>query len=158
MESGRVEGLFITAAAGAPMEPQQTVRVIPGKGIAGDRYAAGIGHYSPIPGHREMTLIAAESLEVIEREYGVAMTQTECRRNIVTRGVLLDGLYGKRFRIGAVEVVGKKECPPCGYIEELTGIAGINRAMTGRGGLRVDILSGGEIALGDPIHDVRDGE
>ncbi len=156
---GRVEGLFITAMAGAPMTACQSVRAVVGKGLAGDRYAAGIGTYSAVPGgNRELTLMAAEALEVVAREFAVSLPQTECRRNIVTRGVNLDALYGKRFRIGTVECYGARECPPCGYIERLTGIAGLNRALAGRGGLRVDILSDGEIALGDTIHDVRDDE
>lgn len=156
---GRVEALFTTDAAGAPMVSHETVRAIVGKGLDGDRYAKGIGTYSDVPGgNRELTLIAAEALEMIAREFAVRMSQTECRRNIITRGVNLDALYGKRFRIGAVECRGVRECPPCGYIERLTGIAGVNRALSGRGGLRVDILADGEITVGDAIHDVRDDD
>lgn len=154
---GVVEGLFTAEAAGAPMIAHETVQVIVGAGLVGDRYAAGSGTYSQVPGgNRELTLIAAEALEMIAREFNVSLTQAQCRRNIVTRGVNLDALYGKRFRIGAVECYGARECPPCGYIERLTGIAVLNRALSGRGGLRVDILSAGEIAVGDTIHDVRD--
>jgi len=154
---GVVEGLFTAEAAGAPMIAHETVQVIVGAGLVGDRYAAGSGTYSQVPGgNRELTLIAAEALEMIAREFDVPLTQAQCRRNIITRGVNLDALYGKRFRIGAVECYGARECPPCGYIERLTGIAGLNRALSGRGGLRVDILSAGEIAVGDTIYDVRD--
>jgi len=150
---GRVEGIFIASAAGAPMVALERVRVVAGRGLEGDRYFDGRGYYSQVPPltGRRLTLIEAESLEAMERETGIALAPNECRRNLVTRGIGLEALIGKRFRVGAIECYGERFCPPCGYIEELTGKPGLNRAMTDLGGIRAEILLDGEIALGDAV-------
>lgn len=150
---GRVEGVFTAPAAGAPMVALERVRVVAGRGLAGDRYFDGRGYYSRVPPltGRRLTLIEAESLEELERETGIALAPHECRRNLVTRGIRLDALIGRRFRVGAIECYGERPCPPCGYIEELTKKRGLNRGLTGRGGIRAEILLDGEIAIGDDI-------
>ncbi len=150
---GRVEGVFIASAAGAPMVALERVRVVSGRGLEGDRYFDGRGYYSQVPPltGRRLTLIEVESLEAMARETGIVLAPNECRRNLVTRGISLDALIGKRFRVGAIECYGERLCPPCGYIEELTGKPGLNRAMTDRGGIRAEILLDGEIALGDVV-------
>lgn len=71
----------------------------------------------------------------------------EHRRNLVTRGVDLNSLVACDFLVGAVRL-----CDPCAYLEELTGRRGLMKAMVNRGGLQADILSGGLLQVGDPIH------
>ncbi len=150
---GRVEGIFIAPAAAAPMIALERTRVVAGRGLERDRYFDGRGYYSRVPPltGRRLTLIEAESLEAMERETGIALAPSECRRNLVTRGIRLDELIGKRFCIGGIECYGERPCPPCGYVEGLTGKPGLNRAMTDRGGIRAEILLDGEIILGDVI-------
>ncbi len=153
IETGRVEGVFTAPAAGAPMVIRERVRVVAGRGLEGDRYFDGRGYYShtaPLTGRR-LTLIEAESLEAMERETGITLAPHECRRNLVTRGIALHDLIGKRFRIGTIECYGERPCPPCGYIEILTSKPGLFRAMTDRGGIRVEILLDGEIIVGDAV-------
>lgn len=151
--AGRVVGIYIAPAAGAPMEAIERARIVAGRGIAGDRYFDGRGYYSQVPPltGRRLTLIEAEALEALERETGIVLGPHECRRNLVTRGVRLDALVGRRFRVGAIECYGERPCPPCGYLEGLTGIKGVNRGLTDRGGIRAEILLDGEIALGDDV-------
>ncbi len=150
---GQVEGIFIAPAAGAPMVALGRVRVVAGRGLEGDRYFDGRGYYSQVPPltGRRLTLIEAESLEALARETGIVLAPHECRRNLVTRGIRLDALIGKRFRVGAIECYGERLCPPCGYIEELTGKPGLNRGLTDRGGIRAEILLDGEIIIGDVL-------
>jgi MOSC domain-containing protein YiiM len=150
---GRVEGIFIAPAEGAPMAALDAARVVAGRGIVGDRYFDGRGHYSQVPPltGRRLTLIAAEALDAMVRETGIALRPDECRRNLVTRGVDVDALVGARFRIGAIECYGERFCPPCGYLEELLNRPGLNRALTDRGGIRAEILLDGEIRIGDEI-------
>lgn len=148
---GSVESLFVAPAAGAPCVAQHRVRAIPGAGLEGDRYTAGIGTFSDTPGEgRQLTLIAAEALEALAVEDGIALTGADARRNVVTRGVDLGALLGRRFRIGEVECIAVRECPPCQTLQERTQ-EGLLRALAGRGGLRADIVSEGHIALGDPV-------
>ncbi len=150
---GRVEGIFTAPAAGAPMVALERARVVAGRGLEGDRYFDGRGYYSQVPPltGRRLTLIEAESLDALERDTAITLASHECRRNLVTRGIRLDALIGRRFRVGAIECYGERPCPPCGYIEELTGKPGLNRGLTDRGGIRAEILLDGEIALGDVI-------
>ncbi len=150
---GRVEGIFIAPAAGAPMVALERVQVVAGRGLEGDRYFDGRGYYSQVPPltGRRLTLIAAESLEALARETEISLAPHECRRNLVTRGIVLDDLIGKRFRVGAIECYGERLCPPCGYLEALTKKPGLNRGLTDRGGIRAEILLDGVIDRGDVV-------
>ena len=142
---GVVEVIAIAPAAEAPMESLQSATAIAGAGLEGDRYERGAGTFSPGRSDgREITLVAAEALE----EAGVAAL--ESRRNVVVRGVDVDALRGKRFRIGAVECVGRRRCEPCAHLQRLTR-PGVLRALVHRGGLRADIVAGGELHVGDEV-------
>ena len=74
----------------------------------------------------------------------------ETRRNVVTRGIALNHLVGKRFRVGEVLLQGIRLCEPCDHLESLTR-PGVRQALLHRGGLRAQILEGGVIRVGDPI-------
>lgn len=79
-----------------------SLRAVPGKGSEGDRYFLELGTYSDRPGpRREVTLIEIEALEAASRDYGVSLLPGESRRNIVTRGVYLNHLVDREFRVGA---------------------------------------------------------
>jgi MOSC domain-containing protein YiiM len=143
--SGRVEAIHITDAEGAPMRAVGRAVVRAGIGIEGDRYAAGRGHWSDQPGgDREITLVAGEVLSELGLEPGAS------RRNVTTRGVDLDALVGREFRIGAVRFRGERRCEPCAYLEGLIGRP-ILREFVGRGGLRASVLEDGEIGTGDRV-------
>lgn len=150
---GVVESIWVTTAAGQPMTGQAEVLAVAGRGLEGDRYSTGQGYYSnkPTPGGgREVTLIEAEVLESLEREHGIRFEQRECRRNVVTRGIRLPELIGKRFRIGEVLCEGVRICEPCVYIEGLTGKP-VNEPLVHRGGLRANVLESGTLRLGDSV-------
>src|SRR6476661_4976673 len=101
--TGLVEHLHITARAFLPMRAQDSIALVAGRGIEGDRYMLGIeqGFYSEKPEEgRQVTLFEAEVLEAIQRDYGVELLPEEHRRNVTTRGVPLNWLVGRRFRIG----------------------------------------------------------
>ncbi|MEP6953882.1 MAG: MOSC domain-containing protein [Solirubrobacteraceae bacterium] len=143
--SGRVEALAVAPEATAPMQARDAVTAVAGRGLEGDRYAQSAGTFSPGGGTgREITLVAAEALE----DAGVA--PLDARRNVIVRGVDLDALRGRRFRIGEVECVGRRRCEPCAHLQRLTR-PGVLRALVHRGGLRADILTGGELRIGDQV-------
>lgn len=151
---GSVEALHVATAAGQPMRRLEQAEAVVGRGIEGDRYATGTGYYSERPmeaGGRELTLFEAEVLELLAGESGIELTAGEHRRNITTRGVRLNDLVGRQFRVGAVLCEGVRPCTPCDYLEVLTGKP-VLRPLTDRGGLRARVLAGGTIRRGDPIH------
>ena len=134
----KVEGINIGPSE--VIEPVDAVSALAGKGLRGDRkfFADGAG-----PG-RALTLIEAEALE------DVGLTGAQSRRQVVVRGVRLNDLIGRRFRVGEVECLGVELCEPCLHLQEMTR-PGIIKELVHRGGLNADILNDGRIAVGDPI-------
>ena len=99
-------------------------------------------------------MIEAEALEALAAD-GVEVTWEEARRNVVTRGIALNALVGRRFRIGTVECVGRRLAEPCSHLQRLAP-PGTLRGLVHRGGLRADILGGGMVRVGDPVVAIRD--
>jgi MOSC domain-containing protein YiiM len=103
---GVVESIHIASTAAGPTTALAAVEAIPGVGLEGDRYALKLGtFYKPDP-DRELTLIEAEAIEALRRDYGVELAAGDARRNIVTRGVSLNHLVGREFVIGNVRIRG----------------------------------------------------
>ncbi len=123
-------------------------------GIDGDRYQDGTGTFSTDPRRvgQDITLIEAEALDELEAG-GISIAPEEARRNVVTRGIDLDALIGKHFRIGEVRCYGQRRAEPCAHLERLT--PGTLRGLVHRGGIRADILGTGTINVGDTIHEER---
>jgi hypothetical protein len=142
-------------AAGEPMISHESVEVAPGIGILGDRYATRSGHWSdPRWRDQQLTLVGLELIE----ELGLA--PDALRRNVVTQGIDLHDLIGLEFRIGDAVMRGKRICTPCRYIGRLNGRPGLVANLKGRGGIRVSVVRGGimrvgnlieVLGLGDPI-------
>jgi MOSC domain-containing protein YiiM len=138
------------------MRAVASVRAIPGVGLEGDRYALRLGHWSPnTQVDRDVTLIAAEEIERLAAEHGIVLAPGETRRNVTTRGIRVNELLGRRFRIGGVVCEGTRLCEPCQYLTDLVGEP-ILGPLVHRGGLRARILTDGEIAIGDEVAPVSD--
>ena len=120
--------------------PVGSVVAVAGKGLKGDRHFCSDG---ALPG-QALTLIEAEALE------DVGLSGSQSRRQVVVRGVRLNELIGQRFRVGDVECVGVELCEPCLHLQKLTR-RGIIKDLIHRGGLNADILTDGEIRVGDRI-------
>ena len=131
--------------------PVGSARLVAGRGVEGDRYFLGKGSFSHWRGTgRALTLVEAEALEDVGLDFAAA------RRNVVTRGVALNDLVGVRFRIGEVELWARRLCEPCSHLEKLMERDGLMRSLAGRGGIRVDVLTDGEIAVGDALVEIQD--
>jgi len=143
--TGRVEGIYISANHGDLPEPVETVRALAGRGLEGNRY-----FFDKARAGTALTLIAAEAVEAMEQEHGIAIEPRESRRNVVTRGIDVNALVGKRFRIGEVECQGVQLCEPCTTLERMTK-PGVIKGLLHRGGLNADILSDGAISVGDAV-------
>ena len=149
---GTVEGLAIAPAAEAPMQLLRAAKAHAGRGLDGDRYAAGAGTFSPRADRRpgyDLTLIAAEVLDELTAA-GYNVDFAGARRNVLTRGIDVNALVGRTFRLGEVLCAGRRLCEPCVHLDRLSG-PGLLRPLIHRGGLRADILADGEIRLGVPI-------
>jgi len=139
----RVEAIHL----GAPRTPElwtvESVRAFAGKGLEGDRHF----HEEGAPAGQALTLVEAEEVERVDLPEGAT------RRQLTVRGVRLNGLVGKRFKVGDVECYGVELCEPCEHLESMTR-PGIIKELVHRAGLNADILTDGTIAVGDAIAEI----
>ncbi len=151
MFEGEVVSIHIAPAAAEPTVSVDQVRVVPGKGLEGDRYFNRDGTYSSREGpDRELTLIEIETIEALERDYKLKLSPGDARRNIVTRGVPLNHLVGIEFSVGEVTLRGLRLNEPCNHLASLTKEK-VKQGLVHRGGLRAQILTEGVIRPGDTI-------
>ena len=151
MRAGRVAWIGLRPARRMDMRAVEAAEAEVGGGLVGDRYQNQ-------GGPRQVTLIAAESLVAIAGFLGrTRIEPADLRRNIVTQGVNLLALKGRRFRIGAVVLETSGECHPCSRLEDTLGVGGYNAAR-GLGGITARVVAGGRIAVGDAIARLDAGE
>ena len=154
---GRVEAIAVADRATAPMRLVPSAQALAGHGLAGDRYAQHAGTFTPARrttrGY-DLTLIEAEAVDALTAG-DVQLAYAEARRNLVTRGIDLNALVGRRFRVGDVECLGQRLCEPCIHLERLTE-RGVLRGLIHRGGLRADVLTDGTITAGATIEALDD--
>ena len=142
--SGRVEGIFITAEHEVLPAPVESVEAVAGKGLVGNRY------FDEGTPESQLTLIAAEALDALRDEHGIELDAAASRRNVLTSGIDLNALVGRRFQVGDVECRGIELCEPCSHLESLTQ-PGVIKGLVHRAGLNAEILSSGVLHPGDAV-------
>ena len=135
-----IEAIHVGPEEGGALESVDSVRAFAGKGLEGDRnfHAGGAK-----PG-QALTLVEAENVE------DVGLSEGATRRQLTVRGVRLNDLVGKTFRVGEVECYGVELCEPCAHLESLTR-PGIIKDLAHRAGINADILTDGVIRVGDEV-------
>jgi MOSC domain-containing protein YiiM len=146
-----IERLYIRSVSGGPSIQRLRLTLVAGAGIEGDRHFGRSDH----PG-QNLTLIEAEAIEAYLCAQGLAIDLSLSGRNVVTRGVRLNPLIGQRFRLGTAVLRGVEHCDPCitlGHALAAPGAspADVVRAFVRSGGLRADVLVGGDLAVGDAV-------
>jgi MOSC domain-containing protein YiiM len=142
-----VAHIFLASTRGAPMASVASVQALTDGGLSGDRYAQAKNRRAP---DYQITLIELENIEAFVAEIGLALTPEQPRRNIVTVGVNLNLLCGKRFKIAAAVFEGIELCEPCSLFAKRTHRE-ILKFFVGKGGLRARIVAGGDIQVGDRV-------
>ena len=135
-----IEAIHIGPEEGGPLSSVESVRAFAGKGLEGDRNFRDAGAK---PG-QALTLVEAENVE----DVGLALGET--RRQLTVRGVPLNDLVGKTFKVGDVECYGVELCEPCEHLQSMTR-PGIIKDLVHRAGLNADILTDGVISVGDEV-------
>lgn len=148
-KTGYVEEIFVTAEGSAAMSKVDEVETVEGCGIRGDRYCEGTGFWAQYGDVCQVTLIEGEHLDEIE-EQGLAIKSGQHRRNIVTRGVDLLELRGKRFKVGEVLLEFDRSRPPCKHVQDMSE-RGMTRALRNRGGICARVVEPGNIRKQDTI-------
>ncbi|MEN3342670.1 MAG: hypothetical protein V7644_2074 [Actinomycetota bacterium] len=135
-----VEAIHLGRRGVPELWPVESVRALARKGLEGDR------HFHPrgAPAGQALTLVEAEAVE------DVGLPPGGTRRQLTVRGVRLNELVGRRFRVGDVECYGVELCEPCTHLQALTR-PGIIKDLTHRAGINADILTDGTISVGDAV-------
>jgi MOSC domain-containing protein YiiM len=153
---GQLLHIHIAPGASYEMEELQEAVCVAGRGIVGDRYFLGTGTYSPKADVREVTIIEQEALDALSRNdppmqrNPIVLRPGDHRRNPTVRGVPLNHLVGRRFRVGEVILRGGRLNFPCKYLEELLGLP-VFLPLYNRSCLNCGIEKDGKIYRGDVI-------
>lgn len=150
--TGVVEALWVATERHGELLALPAVQLKAGAGIVGDRF---FGRRRTQPG-LNLTLVEAEALAAVAAELGLVLPPGASRRNVVTRGLRLNGLVGREFRLGPVRLRGVELCEPCIVLGRQLETPvhprdRIIRAFLGRGGLRAQVLDDGVVRIGDAI-------
>ena len=150
---GQVTHIFISPNEGEPMQELQTVKAIEQLGLEGDRYAGERGAWSKSKRRviRQVSLIEQEAIDRANAHLEIPFLPEETRRNIVVSNFSLNDLIGKEFMVGNVRMRGVELCDPCQRPSKLAGKLGFEESFSGFGGLRAEILTTGEIGVGDIV-------
>ena len=142
----KVIKLGLTDKNNQKIKEVKTINVIKDQGIAGDRHLREFN--DPFS---QLTLIESENIDYYNSKYGLDIPYIDFRRNIVTKGIKLNELVGKKISIGDVKVEGIDLCRPCRHLNEILNQNNILKEFLRRGGLRCQILNSSKINLGDQI-------
>lgn len=143
-QPGRVSLITVRPERRAQPIIVEEVEAVADIGLKGD-------HYASKGGKRQVTLIAEEHLMAVASMLGIdRIDPLLTRRNIVTKGINLQSLKDKQFKIGEAVLEYTGECHPCSRMEINLGEGGYN-AMRGHGGITCKIIKSGSISIGDSL-------
>ncbi len=123
------------------MDTPESVNIIAGLGIEGDRHA----NHEGVRKARQVLLMDEETLEAFGLAHG------EVRENITTSGLDLTFLQeGQRLALGGevvLQITG--HCAPCARMDEIR--PGLRLELDGKRGMLASVVRGGTIRVGDAI-------
>ena len=142
----KVFKLGIASDNNKKIQEVESINVLANKGIVGDRH---FDDYNDP--YCQLSLIESENIDYYNTKFGLNINYVDFRRNIITRGIELNHLVGKKLKIGNVEVEGIDLCRPCKHLTEILNQDNILKEFLRRGGLRCQILTSSKISVGDVI-------
>ena len=142
----KVFKLGITSNNNKKIEEVESIEVLANKGVVGDRH---FDNYNDP--YCQLSLIEAENIDEYNLKFGLNIPYLDFRRNIITKGIKLNDLVGKKLSIGNAEVEGIDLCRPCRHLTEMLDQENILKEFLRKGGLRCQILSSSKIKVGDAI-------
>ena len=142
----KVFKLGITEKNNGKIEEVNSIEVLANQGIVGDRHFKS--NNDP---YCQLSLIESENIDYYNSKYGLNISYIDFRRNIITKGIKLNNLIGRKLLIGNAQVEGIELCRPCRHLAENLNQNNIIKEFLRRGGLRCQILSSSNINVGDEI-------
>jgi len=142
----KVFKLGITDKNNKKINEVKAIEVLENKGVIGDR------HFDEFNDpYCQLSLIESENIDFYNSKYNLNIPYVDFRRNIITKGIRLNDLIGKKFLVGNVKVEGVDLCRPCRHLTEMLSQENILKEFLRKGGLRCQILSSSIINVGDNI-------
>ena len=138
--------LGLTDANNKKIKEVNFFQVLKDQGVVGDRHLKEFN--DP---YCQLSIIESENIDYYNLKYGLNISYVDFRRNIVTKGIQLNDLVGKKLLIGKVSIECLDLCRPCRHLSEVLNQDNIIKEFLRRGGLRCRILSSSSIYVGDEI-------
>ena len=144
--AGSIEAIYVSTNHGEPKESIPRAELRANVGLIGDRYA----------GHGVVSIIEAEAVEAFNETTGLGVSADETGRNVVTRGIRLNDLVGRTFRLGEATLKGFELCEPCLVLGGRLATASVRpqdvvKAFTHSAGIRARVVASGQIRPGDVV-------
>ncbi len=143
---GEVLRLGITKNNNQPIKEVDSIEVLANKGIIGDRHF----HEFNDP-YNQLSLIESENIDDYNIRFGLNIPYIDFRRNVITKGIRLNDLVGKKLKVGSVELDAIDLCRPCRHLTEMLNQKNVLKEFLRKGGIRCQILSSSNIHVGDKI-------
>jgi|TARA_B100001059_G_scaffold2868_1_gene2331 MOSC domain-containing protein YiiM len=138
--------LGISVNNNKPINEVSSINVLANKGVVGDRHFKEFN--DP---YNQLTLIESENIDYYNIKYSLNIPYVDFRRNIITKGIKLNDLVGKKILIGKVQLEGIDLCRPCRHLSEVLGHENIIKEFLRKGGIRCQILTTSSIKISDKI-------
>jgi MOSC domain-containing protein YiiM len=140
-QPGRIVWIGLRPARLQPVEAVARA-MVKASGLEGDHGRAG---------PRAVTLFQAEHLAAVGGFLGLGPVPPDVlRRNLVIAGINLAALKDRPLAVGGAVLRITGVCAPCSRMEAALGPGGY-AALRSHGGWCAEVLSGGEVALGDAV-------
>ena len=143
---GEVVKIGIASIKGNQIQNVDKVEVLKGKGLQDDRKFSENNQKE-----RQITLIEIENINYFNNISKTNIPPLNFRRNIVTKNVRLNDLFGKEFFVGNIKLKAHDLCRPCKYLQDKLKQNNFVKEFLDKGGLRCEILNSGKISVGDII-------
>ena len=142
----KVFKIGVTKINNQAIQEVEEINLLAGKGIIGDR------HFNENNEDRnQLTLIEKENIDYYNEKFNLKIPYIDFRRNIITKGIKLNDLIGKKLVIGKIELKGIDLCRPCKSLQKNLGQDNIIKEFLRKGGLRCEILTSADVKVDDEI-------
>ena len=142
----KVFKIGVTKNNNQAIQEVKEINLLAGKGIIGDRH-----FHEHSEGRNQLTLIESENIDFYNEKFNLKIPYINFRRNIITKGIKLNDLIGKKLTIGKTEVKGVDLCRPCKSLQKNLGQDNIIKEFLRKGGLRCEILTSADVKVDDEI-------
>jgi len=149
-----IKEIYIADSSKVKLYTITEATLVQNKGIVGDRYYNNMGSFSKLLKEKNdfhITFIEQEKIDDFNQITSLNYTNDMFRRNVITTGIELNDLVGKKFTINGVEFLGTRLCEPCKLLSLELGDEFLN-LMVNKAGLRAKIITSGTISPNASIH------